>query len=180
MNDMWLVVRTDGDAATLAPALRARIWRLDADLPLDEVGTMRELLGASVAEPRFNATLLAAFAVTALLLAAVGVYGVLSYAVAQRTSEIGVRMALGARRWQLLRVVVGEGVALALAGVVVGVVASLGTGRLLASLLHGVSVGDPMILGGAAATLTLVALAAAALPAWRASRVDPVVALRYD
>ena len=180
MNDMWLVVRTEGDAATLAPELRARIWRLDADLPLDDVRTMRELLGASVAGPRFNATLLAAFAAAALLLAAVGVYGVLSYAVAQRTGEIGVRMALGARRWQLLRVVVGEGVALALLGVLLGVVASLGTGRLLSSLLHGVSAGDPVILASAAATLTLVALAAAALPAWRASRVDPVVPLRYD
>jgi putative ABC transport system permease protein len=180
MSDMWLVARTDGDPAALAPALRERIWRVDADLPVENIRTMREILGTAVAEPRFNAALLSVFAVVALLLAAVGIYGVLSYTVAQRTGEIGVRIALGAARGQVVRQVVGQGLGVALGGVALGIVGALGLGRVLASLLVGVSGRDPAVLAGVVALLTLVAAAAAWLPARRASRVEPVVALRAE
>ena len=180
MNDMWLVVKAAGDAAALTPALRERIWRVDPDLPVESVRTMREVLGATVAEPRFNVALLGLFALAALLLAAVGIYGVLSYTVAQRTGEIGVRIALGADRGQVVRQVVGQGVAVALGGVVLGVLGAAVLGRLLSSLLVGVSGRDPAVLAGVVALLTLVAVAAAWLPARRASRVEPVVALRAE
>jgi putative ABC transport system permease protein len=180
MNEMWLVVRTGGDASELAPALRERIWRVDPELPVERLRTMRELLGASVAEPRFNAALLSIFALVALLLAAVGIYGVLSYTVAQRTGEIGVRIALGAARGRVVRQVVGQGVGVALVGIALGVAGAVGAGRLLESLLVGVSGQDPAVLGGVALLLALVALAAAWIPARRASRVEPVVALRAE
>ena len=180
MNDMWLVVKTDGDAAAVAPLLRERIWRVDRDLPVERVSTMRELLGGAVAEPRFNVALLGLFAAAALLLAAVGIYGVLSYTVAQRTGEIGVRIALGAGRGRVVRQVVARGLAVALGGVALGVVGSLAAGGVLSSLLVGVSGRDPAVLAGVAALLTTVAAAAAWLPARRASRVEPVVALRVE
>ena len=180
MNEMWLVVRTSGDPLALTPALRTRVWRLDPALPVDDVHTMRDVLGSSVAEPRFNTALLSLFAAAALLLAAVGIYGVLSYTVTQRTNEIGVRMALGAGRARVLRLVVAQGLGVALAGIVVGTAAALGLARVLASLLHGVSGRDPLIFAGAAALLALVAAAATYLPARRASRIEPVVALRYE
>ena len=179
-NEMWLVARIDGEAAALAPALRDRIWRVDASLPLEPVRSMREVLGANVAAPRFNAVLLSLFALAALLLAAVGIYGVLSYTVAQRTGEIGIRIALGAERGQVVRQVVAQGLGGALAGVALGVVGSLALARVLSSLLVGVSTSDPVVLGIVAGTLTLVALAAAWVPARRASRIEPVMALRYD
>jgi len=184
MNDMWVIARGSGDAAaftrTFGPAFRERVWRLDPNLPVEEITTMRQLLGASVAEPRFNMALLALFAGAALLLAAVGIYGVLSYTVTQRTGEIGVRMALGAERGQVLRLVVGQGLGVALLGVALGTAGALGLVRVLTSLLYGVSAHDPLIFGGVAALLTAVALAAAYLPARRASRIEPVVALRYE
>ena len=181
MNAMWLVVRSSGgDPQALAQAIRERVWRLDAELPLDETKTMRELLGASVAEPRFNAALLSLFAGAALLLAAVGTYGVLSYTVLQRTGEIGVRMALGAPRGRVLRLVVGEGVGVAMLGVALGTAAALAFARVLSSLLQGVDERDPVVFSGVAALLTIVIVAAAYLPARRASRIDPIVALRYE
>jgi putative ABC transport system permease protein len=167
MNDMWLVVRTRGDPAALAPALRERIWRVDRDLPVESVRTMRDLLGTSVAEPRFSAALLAGFAAAALLLAALGVYGVLSYAVAERTSEIGVRMALGAERGRVVRQVLGQGVALAAVGVVAGIAGALALARVLGSMLVGVSVRDPAVFATVAAVLAVVAVVAAWLPARR-------------
>ncbi|HEU4631016.1 MAG TPA: ABC transporter permease [Gemmatimonadaceae bacterium] len=180
-NEMWLSVRAEPAVlASLVPALRERVWRLDRDLPVEQVATMRELMGQSVATPRFNAALLALFALAALLLAAVGVYGVLSYTVAQRTGEIGVRLALGAGRGRVVRQVVGQGLAVALAGVALGVGGALALGRVLASLVVGVSWRDPLLLGGVAAALTAVALVAAWLPAWRASRIQPAVALRGE
>ena len=180
MNDMWLVVRAEGDAAGVAPLLRERIWRVDRDLPVERVSTMSELLGGAVAEPRFNVALLGLFATAALLLAAVGIYGVLSYTVAQRTGEIGVRIALGAGRGQVVRQVVAQGLAVALGGVALGVVGSMAAGGVLSSLLVGVSGRDPAVLAGVVALLTTVAAAAAWLPARRASRVEPVVALRAE
>ncbi|MEO8560606.1 MAG: ABC transporter permease [bacterium] len=180
MNEMWLLVRTDGDPLALVSALRARASRLDPALPLDDVQSMPDLLGRSVAEPRFNSGLLTSFAASALLLAAVGIYGVLSYTVTQRTGEIGVRMALGASRANVLRLVVAEGLGVALAGVAIGTLGALALARVLASLLYGMDGRDPMIFGSAALLLTAVAALAALLPALRASRIQPVEALRSE
>ena len=180
MHEMWVLVRTTRDPEAFAPALRAAVWRLDPDLPVEGVRTMREVLGTSVAEPRFNTALIALFAGAALALAAVGIYGVLSYTVAQRTSEIGVRMALGAGRGRVLRLVVGQGMGVALLGIAVGTAGALALARVLTSLLYGVSERDPAIFAGVALLLATVAALAAYLPARRASRIEPVVALRYE
>jgi putative ABC transport system permease protein len=179
-NDMWVVARVDGDAAAYAPALRERIWRVDPDLPVERIATLNEVLGESVATPRFNAALLSIFAAAALLLAAVGIYGVLSYTVTQRTGEIGVRMALGAERRQVVRDVVGQGTLLALVGAGVGLAGAFGLARVLRTLLVGVSAQDPAIFAAVPGTLILVAILASWLPARRASRIQPVEALRYD
>jgi predicted permease len=178
MGDMWLVVRADGDAAALAPLLRERVWRLDPALPVEEVTPLRALFGSALAEPRFNASLVALFAGAALLLAAVGIYGVLAYTVAQRTREIGVRLALGAGRAQVVRQVVGQGLRVAGAGVVLGAAGALALGRVLGALLQGVSAHDPAVLAGVVLVLAAVAGGAAFLPARRASRIAPTVALR--
>jgi putative ABC transport system permease protein len=181
MNDMWLVARVDGaDAAAFAPALRERIWRVDPDLPVERITALNELFGASVATPRFNAALLSIFAVAALLLAAIGIYGVLSYTVTQRTGEIGVRMALGAERQQVVRDVVGQGTVLAVVGAGIGLIGAFGLARVLRTLLVGVSAQDPAIFAAVPGTLILVAILASWLPARRASRIQPVAALRYD
>ena len=180
MNDMYLVIRASGDPLALAPAIRERVWRVDANLPVERIIGMRALLGDSVAEPRFNAALLGLFAIAALLLAAVGIYGVLSYTVAQRTNEIGVRMALGAERWSVIRLVVGEGIMVALLGIVIGLAGAFALSRVMDSVLYGSSGRDPIVFAGVAAVLASVALLAAYLPARRASRIEPVVALRYD
>jgi putative ABC transport system permease protein len=141
---------------------------------------MPALVAETSAEPRFNAMLLTLFAAAALLLAAVGIYGVLSYTVAQRAGEIGVRIALGAERGRVVRQVVGEGVGLAVIGLLIGVPAALAGGRVLSTALAGVDASNPMVLGAVATTLLVVACSAAWVPAWRASRVDPVNALRAD
>ncbi|MGZ8378357.1 MAG: ABC transporter permease [Gemmatirosa sp.] len=180
MSDMWLVVRADHDAATLAPLLRERVWRLDPTLPVEEVTALPTLLGRALAEPRFNASLLTLFAGAALLLAAIGIYGILAYTVAQRTREIGVRLALGAGRAHVVRQVVGQGLRVALAGVVLGTLGALALGRVLGALLHGVSGHDPLVLASVVAVLTAVAAGAAWLPARRASRIAPSIALRQE
>jgi putative ABC transport system permease protein len=179
-NDNWLLVRTKGDAKAFVPTLRQLVWAMDRDLPLENVRTMDEILGETMADSRFNTVLLSLFAVVALLLAAIGIYGVLAYTVAQRTGEIGIRMALGAQRASVLRLVVGNGLALALIGVVVGGAAAFFATRALARLVFGVSTTDPVVFGGVALVLPAVAAAAAAIPALRASRVDPIVALRSE
>jgi putative ABC transport system permease protein len=182
LDEMWLVARVaDGvRPEAVVAGLRAAVWRVDPTVPLDGVTTMRELLGESIAEPRFAAGLLSLFAGAALLLAAVGIYGVLAYGVAQRSAEIGVRMALGADRGRVMRQVVREGLGVALAGVGLGLAGALAGGRVLASLLHDVPTHDPTVLGGVALLLLMVAIAAALLPALRASRVSPMTALRAD
>jgi putative ABC transport system permease protein len=179
-NDMWVVARVDGPVTALAPALRERIWRIDPDLPVERISPLNDVLGASVAAPRFNAALLSIFALAALLLAAIGIYGVLSYTVVQRTGEIGVRMALGAARGQVVRDVVRQGTTLALIGAGLGLVGAFGLAGVLRSLLVGVSAQDPTIFATVPATLILVAMLASWLPARRASRIHPVEALRYD
>jgi predicted permease len=173
-------VRTAGDPLALAQAIRAEVRAVDRELPIASIRTMRGVLDESVAQPRIMMFLLAIFAGLALALAAMGLYGLISYSVAQRTHELGIRMALGAGRGDILRLVVGEGSTLTLVGVVLGLLASLGLTRVLASFLYGVSARDPLVLGAVALALAPVALAASYFPALRASRVHPQVALRND
>jgi putative ABC transport system permease protein len=180
MNDMWLVVRASSDVAQVAPLLRERIWRLDRDLPVERISTMRSIMGDTVAAPRFQTALLSLFAAVAMLLAAVGIYGMLSYGVAQRIGEIGIRMALGAGSSRIAWQIVGRGLALAGLGIAVGVVGAFGLGDVLRSMLVGVSGRDPAIMVTVVGFLALTATLAAWLPARRASRIDPAIALRYD
>jgi putative ABC transport system permease protein len=175
---MYLVVRSPLDPTGLERSLRTQLARLDPLLPLATVRTMDELLGRSVAEPRFRTALLAIFAASALLLSILGIYGVLSYTVGQRTQEIGIRMALGARRGDVLSLVVGQGMALAGIGVTIGLIAGLALSRVLTGFLFGVSPTDPMTFGLVALVMAVAALLASCIPARRATRVDPVVALR--
>jgi putative ABC transport system permease protein len=175
-----IVLRTASDPHLQASALRNALAEIDPDQPLVKVRTMEENMAASVAQPRFRAWLIGIFAGIALLLAAVGVYGVMSYTVNQRTNEIGVRITLGAQPQEVYRLIVGEGLRFALLGVGVGLAASLALTRLLQSFLFGVSAYDPMTFAGVAMLLIFVALAASFVPARRATRVDPMVALRYE
>ncbi|MGB7624198.1 MAG: ABC transporter permease [Terriglobia bacterium] len=177
---MSLVVRVHGDAAALTPVIREAIWSVDKDQPIVRVATMDDLLAASAAERRFALILFEAFALAALVLAAAGIYGVLSGSVAERTHEMGIRQALGARRGDVLRLVLGQATRMTLVGVGLGTAGALEVTPLLASLLFKVSATDPVTFVAVAILLTLVALAASFLPAWRAMRVDPVVALRYE
>jgi putative ABC transport system permease protein len=179
-NDNWLLVRTKADPTSFIPTLRRIVWSMDRDLPLEHVETMDQILGDSVADSRFNTALLSLFAVVALLLAAIGIYGVLAFTVAQRTSEIGIRMALGAQRSSVLKLVVGSGLTLTLIGVAIGTALAVVATRTLQSLVFGISTTDPGVFGFVALALTAVAVTAAALPALRASRVDPIVALRSE
>ena len=179
-NFMGLAIRTAADLMSLAPAIQKTVLALDAEQPVDKVLTMQELMADSLARRRLTLTLLAAFAGGAILLAALGIYGVTAYMVTQRQQEIGLRMALGASRADVLGLVVGQGMSLMLAGLGAGLVLSLGLTWVLGSLLFSVRPYDPMSLAAAAGALALVALIACSLPAWRATRVDPLVALRYE
>ena len=179
-RDMTLAVRTSLDPASVTSAIREQVFAIDKDLPLYNIATMEQLVSNSVAQPRLNLSLLAAFAALALVLSAVGVYGVMAYAVTQRTHEIGIRMALGAMPRDVLKQVLAEGGRLVLVGLSLGIIAALALTRLMASLLFAVKPNDPLTLGVAAGLLAFVALAACYLPARRATRVDPMVALRYE
>jgi len=175
-----VVLRTAGDPLLQASALRSALAEIDPNQPLVRVRTMEDNMAATVAQPRFRTWLIGIFAALALLLAAVGIYGVMSYSVTQRTSEIGIRVALGAQPSDVFRIVVGEGLRLALLGVAVGLVAALVLTRVLQSFLYGISTSDPLTFTGVAVLLTLVGVAASFFPARRATRVDPIVALRYE
>jgi putative ABC transport system permease protein len=175
-----IVLRTATDPLLQAAALRSALGEIDPNQPLVRVRTMEENMAATVAQPRFRTWLIGIFAALALVLAGVGVYGVMSYTVTQRTSEIGIRVTLGAQPEDVFRIVVGEGLRLALAGVGAGILAALALTRLLRSFLYGVSAYDPLTFGGVALILTLVAVAASFFPARRATLVDPLVALRYE
>jgi putative ABC transport system permease protein len=175
-----LVVRAAGDVEAVKKEVQRAVWAVDKTQPPAKFDAAEALLGKSLAEPRLYTTLLAAFAALAVVLAVVGIYGVMAYSVAERTREIGVRMALGARGRDVLRLVVGQGMRLALAGVGLGLVAAFALTRLLASLLYGVQPGDPLTFVGVALLLALVALAACLVPARRATRVDPMIALRCE
>jgi predicted permease len=173
-------VRTAADPATIIPAVRNIVSQLDNNLPVFSIKTQSEQIEGSLFQERLIARLSSLFGGLSLLLACVGLYGLLSYEVTRRTREIGVRMALGARRPDILRVIVGQGVGLSAAGAVIGILGALGTTRYLASLLYGVRPVDPPTFVVVAVLLGLVALAACYIPARRASRVDPMVALRYE
>ena len=174
------VLRTTGDPLLLSAAIRSEMSQLDPGLPVRNLRSMEQLVSTSIAPQRFNLSLLTLFSVLGLLLAAGGIYGVMAYSVSQRTHEIGVRMALGAQTRNVLLLVVKQGMALALAGVAIGLFASFALTRLMKNLLFGVSTSDPVTLAGVAALLTCVALLACYIPARRAAKVDPLVALRYE
>jgi putative ABC transport system permease protein len=175
-----LVLRSSLPPTRLVEGVRREIQSLDKNLPLYDIGTMQARLADSTSKRRFTMLLMSTFAVAALLLAAVGLYGVISYSVGQRTQEIGIRMALGAQRRDIFKLVVGQGMVLTLAGVGVGLAASFALTRFLQSLLFGVSATDPVTFAGVAVLLAAVALLACYIPARRATRVDPLVALRYE
>ncbi len=179
-DTMSLVVRARGEAAALAPALRSAIWSVDKDQPITRVATMDSLLAATAAARRFALVLFEAFGLVALILAGVGIYGVLSGSVAERTREIGIRIALGAQWRDVLRLVVRQGLQLALIGVAVGLAGAFAVTRLMSGLLFAVSATDPATFIFVAALLTAVALLASYIPARRAAKVDPLVALRYE
>ena len=177
---MTLLVRASVDPLSLVPPLRDQLRALDPEQPMANIATMEELLGDSLARSRFTMLLLGIFAATALVLAAVGIYGVMAFNVAQRTQEIGIRSALGAQQRDVLRMILGQGTRLTLLGIGIGLGGALLATRLLASLLYGTAPSDPLTFVGVAVLLAGVALAACYVPARRATRVDPLVALRYE
>jgi len=179
-RDMYLAVRTSLDPTSVTNAVREQVFAMDKDMPIFNISTMDARLSQSVTQPRLNLTLLVVFALLALLLAAVGVYGVMAFAVTQRTREIGIRMALGAQRGNILRQLLLDGGRQFVLGLCLGLAASLALARLMASLLFGVKPADPLTFAVVAAVLSAVALLACYIPARRAMRVDPMVALRYE
>ncbi len=177
---MSLLLRTDGDPASMVAAVRREVNSIDPDLALADIKTMDQLMSESLGQSRYRGVLLGIFAIVALILAAVGIYGVIAYGVSQRTREIGIRIALGARRWDVFKLVVGHGMILSLIGVGIGVAVSLLLTRYLASLLYGVSSTDPLTFASIVLLLITVALLACSIPARRATRVDPMNALRQE
>ena len=160
--------------------MRQTVWEIDKDQPVSDISSMEEIVSDSVARQRFSMLLLGVFAGLALVLAAVGIYGVMSYSVAQQTREIGIRMALGAQRSDVLKMTVGQGLRLVLTGVAIGLAAAFVLTRVMATLLFGVSPTDPLTFIGISIVLIGVALLASYIPALRATRVDPMFALRYQ
>jgi putative ABC transport system permease protein len=175
---MNLIVRASGDPHTLVPAVRAQVLAVDRDQPVTAVATMDEVLDAASGESRLLTWLLGGFALCAMVLCAVGIYGTISYAVAERTAEMGIRIALGATQADILRLVIRRGLVLAGIGIVVGVAGALAAAQMLASLLYHVSATDPVIFVASALLFTAIAVLASYIPARRATRVDPIVALK--
>jgi putative ABC transport system permease protein len=175
-----IVLRTTTAPATMAPAVRAQIRALDENLPVYNVQTMEDYVANQLGERRLALILLGAFALVAIVLAAVGIYGVLSYAVSRRTHETGIRRALGAQRRDVLQLIIGQGMKLATLGTVVGLAAAFALTRLMNALLFEVSATDPFTFAGTALALTIVSVLACWIPAWRATKVDPLTALRYE
>jgi putative ABC transport system permease protein len=180
VEEMALLVQTAMDPASLAPAIRGAVSAIDPGVPVSEVQSLTQVRSASISTERFRTLVLATFALLALALAAIGVYGVISYGVVQRSREIGIRMALGARRPEILRLVVGEGMLTVAIGIGIGVLAAAGLSRFLESLLYSVRPGDPATFVVISILIATVALAACILPARRAMRVDPAGTLRSE
>jgi putative ABC transport system permease protein len=179
-SDMNLVVKSRMDPAALTSEIRGAVASIDKDQPIFAIATMNQLKSDSVGTQRLTLVLLGLFSALALVLASIGIYGVISYSVAQRTHEIGIRVALGAQHEDVLRMVLGQGGKIALAGIAIGMAAAFGLTRLMASLLFSVSASDPLTFAGVALLLVLVAMLACYIPARRAMKVDPMVALRYE
>jgi len=175
-----LAIRTNGDPSSLVGAVRQIIREVDPDQPVSNVATMEEVLGTETAQRRMGMIMLAGFAVLALLLASLGIYGVLAYFVTQHTNEIGVRQALGATPRDILFLVLKKGMGLTLVGVAIGIASAFALTRLMSSMLFGVKASDPLTFVAVPVLLTLVALLACYIPARRATKVDPLVALRYE
>jgi len=180
MQSPTLVVRTAASPAIVAAAIRSEAKAVNKNVPLPIVRTMDEILADSVAQPRDQTMLVGLFGIAGLILATVGIYGVTSYAVSQRTHEIGIRMVLGATRTDVLRLVVGQGFKLTLIGVGIGIISALGLTSFLSSSLYGVKPTDPMMFTLLSLVLTIVALIATYIPARRVTKVDPMIALRYE
>jgi putative ABC transport system permease protein len=176
--NVHLVVRTAGDPHSVAGAVRARVLAVDKDQPVTSVRSMEEVFEEGAVQPRFTAYLLGGLSATALLLAMVGIYGVIAYTVTERTRELGIRIALGAARGDILRLVLRQGLLTAGAGIAAGLAAALLLTRLMATLLYRVSATDPLTFAGGLVLFVLIAAGASYLPARRAMRVDPVIALR--
>ena len=181
--NLRVIVRTSLDPATVMPSIKAAVYEAGSEQPIYDVQTMQQIVSESMSSQRYPMILLGIFAGLALLLASVGLYGVISYSVAQRVHEIGIRMALGAERWDVFRMVIWHGLRLALVGVAIGAVAALILTRLVSSfshLLYGVGTSDPLTFIAVSVVLIVVAVLACYIPARRATRVDPMVALRYE
>jgi putative ABC transport system permease protein len=177
---LHLMVRSSADPLTLAKVLQQRVWSVNKDQPLTKVSSMTQVIAESVAEPRFRTWLLSSFAAAGLALTLIGIYGVISYSVSQRTRELGIRIALGAQAKDVRRLVLKQGFRLALIGAIVGMLGSLGLMRLLASQLYEIKPSDPVTLVGAALLILAVSLCASYIPSRRATKVDPMVALRHE
>jgi len=176
----FAVVRTNVDVETMVPSLRAAVSAIDKNMAIFNVKTLEKVVSDSIAQPRFNMVLLAIFAGLALILASVGIYGVMSYSVTQRTQELGVRMALGAQRRDIFSLVLKQGIILALIGVGIGVAGAIGLSKVLGSVLYGISATDPLTFISVALIMIVVALVACFFPARKATKVDPLTAMRYE
>jgi ABC-type antimicrobial peptide transport system permease subunit len=175
---MTITVRTAGDLRDLSSAVRSQVFAADRDLPIVNFRTLQQVVDQNLSQPRQMMYLIAGFAAVALLLAVVGLYGVMAYSVAQRTTEFGIRQAIGAQRRDILRMVLAQGLRLSLAGIAAGILAAVALTRLIATVLYRVRATDPLTFSAVALLFLLVALAATFIPAWRATRVDPFEALR--
>jgi putative ABC transport system permease protein len=180
VGSLTLALRTAADPLTISVPVQKLIAELDPQLPVSDVLTMQQIIERSLGNASLSASLVFGFAVLSLMLASVGLYGVLSYLMTQRTGEIGIRMALGARREQVVRLMLGDGLRPVLYGLVLGLVVSAGTVRLIQSMLYGTRPLDPAVFAAVAATLLATAALACLVPAWRASRIDPMQALRAE